>query len=111
MWVDSMAIWSLTPAHTVLLEEACRIADRLDVLDGIIRRWIEPSSESEGGSGDISGFLAESRQQAGALKAILAEIRQGQHGAAPSAAAGEAGGAGVANLSARIAERRKKAEG
>ncbi|MEU3281786.1 hypothetical protein [Streptomyces antibioticus] len=111
MWRDSTALWQLTPAHLVLLEEACRIADRLDVLDHIIRRWNEPSGDDEGGSGDISGLLAESRQQSTALRGLVAEIRQGQKGVAAPVAAPTAGGTGVSDLSARIAERRKKTSG
>ena len=110
MWRESLAIWSLTPAHLVLLEEACRIADRLEVLDSMLR----PTSSDVNGDvaqfPDISGVLGESRQQSGALKALLAEIRQGQRGAGP-AAAEVAGGAGVSDLSARIAERRNKSSG
>lgn len=107
MWRDSLAIWSLTPAHLVLLEEACRIADRLELLDSILRAktaHVEPSALE---FPDFAGQLAESRQQSAALKALLAEIRQGQYGASP-AAVDPAGGAGVADLTAIIA--RKQAE-
>ncbi|MFF9310091.1 hypothetical protein ACF1BS_04185 [Streptomyces sp. NPDC014748] len=110
MWRESLAIWSLTPAHLVLLEEACRIADRLDLLESILRA---PSADVNADTpqfADISGVLGESRKQSAALKALLAEIRQGQRAAPPGAAA-SAGGAGVSDLSARIAERRKKASG
>jgi hypothetical protein len=100
----------MSPAHLVLLEEACRITDRLDVLDAIIRRWMEPSDEEEEGRGDITGLLAESRQQATALRGIVAEIRQGQKGLAPSSVP-KSGGGGVSDLSARIAARRGKAQG
>ncbi|MFI1767510.1 hypothetical protein ACH41H_36435 [Streptomyces sp. NPDC020800] len=108
MWRESLAIWALTPAHLVLLEEACRIADRLEVLDSMLRsvsRNVKPDIEQ---FPYISGLLAESRQQSTALKALLAEIRQGQYGASP-AVVDSAGGAGVSDLTARIA--RKQAEG
>ena len=108
MWRDSLAIWSLTPAHLVLLEEACRIADRLEVLDSILRAASSNVNPDVAQFADMSGLLAESRQQSGALKALLAEIRQGQYGASP-AAVDPAGGAGVSDLTARIA--RKQAEG
>lgn len=113
LWEQMTAAGELPPGHLVLLEEACRIADRLDVLDGIIRRWTEPTDEDEGGSGDISGLLAESRQQATALKGIIAEIRQVQKasGAPSPKSGGKAGGSGVSDLSAKIAERRRKAQG
>lgn len=107
MWRESLAIWSLTPAHLVLLEEACRIADRLEMLNTIILRGSVGVNTDAAQFADISGLLAESRQQSAALKALLAEIRQGQHGAAP-AKVDPAGGAGVSDLTARIA---RKAQG
>ena len=108
MWRDSLAIWSLTPAHLVLLEEACRIADRLELLDSILRAQSKEVNAASLEFSDFSAQLAESRQQSAALKALLAEIRQGQHGASP-AVVDPAGGAGVSDLTARIA--RKQAEG
>jgi hypothetical protein len=54
--------------------------------------------------------LAEIRQQAGALKLLLAEIRQGQRSAGPAVAEPGAGGRGVTDLSARIAQKRRQAE-
>ncbi|MET9123002.1 hypothetical protein [Streptomyces sp. NPDC004528] len=108
MWRDSIAIWSLTPAHLVLLEEACRIADRLEGLDSILRAASTDVNRNLAQFADISGLLGESRQQSAALKALLAEIRQGQYGSTP-ASVDPAGGAGVADLTARIA--RKQAEG
>jgi len=117
LWREMTAAAALTPAHMVLLEEACRLADRLDWLNAILLRWASPGNtdDEEGGasSGDISGFLAESRQQATALRGLVAEIRQGLKGSSTSAPAPAeiAGGSGVADLSKRIAERRRKAEG
>lgn len=110
MWRESLAIWSLTPAHLVLLEEACRIADRLEWLDSILRAATGEVKADSAQFPDISGLLSESRQQSAALKALLAEIRQGQRGVL-TGATDTAGGAGVSDLSARIAERRKKSSG
>jgi hypothetical protein len=114
LWREASASWSLTPAHSVLLEEACRIADRLDVLNAIILRMSSQvkadDEDSERESVDISGVLAESRQQATALRGLIAEIRQGQKGAA-AVPVEASGGSGVSDLSARIAERRKQAKG
>ncbi|MFE2469723.1 hypothetical protein [Streptomyces mirabilis] len=107
MWRESLAIWSLTPAHLVLLEEACRIADRLELLDSMLRAGSNSVKPDVAQFADISGLLGESRQQSAALKALLAEIRQGQYGSSP-AAVDPAGGAGVSDLTARIA--RKQAE-
>lgn len=108
MWRESLAIWSLTPAHLVLLEEACRIADRLELLDSMLRLASADVNADGAQFAEISGVLGESRQQSAALKALLAEIRQGQYGASP-ATVDPAGGAGVSDLTARIA--RKQAEG
>ncbi|MFF3884040.1 hypothetical protein [Streptomyces sp. NPDC001914] len=107
MWRESLAVWSLTPAHLVLLEEACRFADRLEVLDSILRATSREVNPDLAQFADISALLGESRQQSAALKALLAEIRQGQYGSSP-ASVDPAGGAGVADLTARIA--RKQAE-
>ncbi|HEY9375186.1 hypothetical protein [Streptomyces sp.] len=113
LWIESMAQWQLIPTHLVLLEEACRISDRLDLLDALIRGISARTDDGEGGSADISGFLAESRQQATALRGLVAEIRQGQKGAAASSSRpGEVvGGSGVTDLSKAIAARRAKAKG
>ncbi|UNZ22191.1 hypothetical protein HC362_29680 [Streptomyces sp. 891-h] len=100
MWRESAEAWDLSPAHLVLLEEACRIADRLNKLDGAIR---------EADIGDVQALLAESRQQQSTLKGILGELRAGQQKAAKPPSSSGSGGAGVADLSARIAERRGEA--
>lgn len=123
MWEQSVAAWQLTPAHLVLLEEACRVADRLELLDRLIRGFVDrigvPSDEGEGDSGgppDIAGLLAEARAHQTALKGLLAELRQGQRtvggqAGSPAVAGGAAGGSGVSDLSARIAARRGQAQG
>ena len=117
LWREMTASGSLTPAHLVLLEEACRLADRLDWLNSIVVRWMSPVNADDGDdepkSADIQGLLAESRQQATALRGLVAEIRQAQKGsAAPSGKpAARSGGSGVADLSARIAARRGQATG
>ncbi|WP_085215062.1 hypothetical protein [Streptomyces sp. Amel2xC10] len=110
MWEESLAIWSLTPAHLVLLEEACRIADRLDLLDSMLRAQSVEVKPDGAQFADFSGLLAETRQQSGALKLLLTEIRQGQVGAGPVKEEA-AGGVGVSDLTKRIADRRRQAEG
>jgi hypothetical protein len=110
MWRESLAIWSLTPAHLVLLEEACRIADRLDLLNSMLRSLMVDVNPDVEQFGEISGLLAESRSQSSALKLLLAEIRHGQTGSAPAMET-PAGGVGVHDLTKRIAERRRQAEG
>lgn len=123
MWNESLSTWSLTPAHIVLLEEACRVADRCELLDKLIRstmkarrRPLAESGEDQGGSVDITGLLAESRAQQTVLKGLLLELRQGQRlngepVVSPSDRTTTAGGSGVADLSARIAARRKPPTG
>lgn len=107
MWRQSVELWALTPAHLVLLEEACRLADRLDVLHAIIRRVSMEVNGGEDQLDDIQGALAEARLQSAALKSLVVEIRQGQSGAAPTTGTG---GQGVSDLTARIAARRQQAE-
>ncbi|MHC3474686.1 hypothetical protein ACYF6T_39165 [Streptomyces sp. 7R007] len=114
LWRESLATFALTPAHLVLLEEACRIADRLELLDAIVRASVGAVNPYVEQFADISAVLAESRQQQAALKGLFAEIRQGQRVSGPTAGTPEgdtSGGAGVSDLSARIAERRRQAEG
>lgn len=119
MWSTSVAGPALTPGHLVLLEEACRVADRLDDLDRLLRAVSEgfedESQESEGNEGALgrmTGLLAEARAQQVALKGLVAELRQGQRPAGgltgPSAGPGTmAGGSGVTDLGARIAAKRQ----
>lgn len=117
LWREMTASGALTPAHLVLLEEACRLADRLDWLNTILLRWVSPVNGDDEDDGpkpaEITGLLAESRQQATALRGLVAEIRQVQKAsAAPSPKqAGRVGGSGVSDLSARIAARKREAKG
>lgn len=108
LWKQAVQTWQLSPAHLVLLEEACRITDRLDVLNAIILQGSAQVNSDEDELPDVQGVLAETRQQAGALRMLIAEIRQGQVGFAPPAPSSEEDGKGVTDLTARIA--RKKAE-
>ncbi|MEU5549216.1 hypothetical protein ABZ738_05555 [Micromonospora sp. NPDC047793] len=71
---------TLTGANRVVLEEACRLVDRLDRLDAILngrdRSWL---SLEMGDDGEVQvvvdKVLSESRQQQLALKQLAAELR------------------------------------
>jgi hypothetical protein len=114
LWREMTASGSLTPAHLVLLEEACRLADRLDWLNSILQRVCSPvkadDEDGEGESPAIGPLLAEARQQQTALRGLVAEIRQAQKGSVPDSVP-RAGGSGVSDLSARIAARKREAQG
>lgn len=68
------------PAARVLAEEACRLADRLERLDAILRgerhEWLRVDSADGVPVLVVDKALSEARQQAIALKTILAELRQ-----------------------------------
>lgn len=89
----------LSPGHLVLVAEAARIADRLERLDAFLRgdarEWVHFAGQLAEGADmrvTVDGALVEARQQALALKALVAEIRQGQAWVAerPGAAADDA---------------------
>lgn len=70
------------PGSVPLLREACRIADRLDRMEGILngrRDWIRITTLDLGENVKVritlDGVLAEARQQATALLALLKELR------------------------------------
>ncbi|MFC6017225.1 hypothetical protein ACFP2T_13535 [Plantactinospora solaniradicis] len=113
----------LRPAEQVLLEEACRLADRLDRLDAMLRgdedAWARFHSLNEDGSivqVVINNLLSEARQQQSVLKQLLAELRQarsvglGLPGVQPTPEPAKGGAAdvpaGVASIAARIARKR-----
>jgi hypothetical protein len=103
MWADMLVDRELGPAHRVLLEEACRIADRLEALDKMVRTLGADFAS-------VAPVLAESRQQSMALQRILTEVRQGAK-ELHAPAADQQGGAGVASIAEQIAKRRAKAKG
>lgn len=122
LWQDvTKAGPELTPSEQVLLEEACRTADRLDQLDRILRGdedcWVSLHSVNEDGSivkVVLNQALAEARQQQTTLKQLVAELRQSRGGGAakpgrggqrPANTSAPRGG-GVADLTARIAARK-----
>lgn len=114
LWQQVVDEGALKPAERVLLEEACRTADRLDRLDRLLRgdedAWMSLRSLNEDGSivqVVINNLLAEARQQQVALKQLLAELRQSRSATTPKGkgtvgmATGDGDGkvAGVTDLS------------
>lgn len=104
-----MADADLGPMHRLLVDEAARIVDRLDRLHAALSRkgeWLRFETD-DGGTVivQVDGVLAESRQQAATLKALIAEIRAALP-KAPGRLASQPKGGGLSDLSARIAARR-----
>jgi hypothetical protein len=103
----------LTGGRRNLAIEACRIADRLDKLDRLLRGDAEDWLDFVDTRGNpnrqelvINAPLAESRQQATALKQIVAELRQ-------SGGVGQSGQGGsiLDQLAAKRAQRLANATG
>jgi hypothetical protein len=113
-----MASASLGPTHRVLLQEACRIADRLDRLDAMLdgrESWIRMRSRDDEQTEFVvivDGMLAEARQQAATLRSLVAELRAAlpaqQKGSGKKRAAPDdvKGTGNVSSLAARAARRR-----
>lgn len=98
--------------HMPLLLEACRIVDRLDTLDRQLQggdwlRFRHHESEVEV-TVYVDRVLVEAREQATALRGIVAELSKV---AAQKPAQTSSGGGGLADLTAKIAERRASAKG
>jgi ribosome recycling factor len=106
----------------VLIEEACRLVDRLDRLDAIVngaeRSWLKLEYADDGVEVTVvvDKVLTEARQQQIALKQIVAELRQAARQAVEDANRAAKGkptapevGPGVADLTKRIADRRRQA--
>ena len=107
----------LPPGQRVLLDEACRIADRLDRLDHMLTdrdTWLDVITSDDGDVRlVIDGLLAETRQQATALRGLIAEVAkaapkaQDRPAAPPSAPQEPSGPRGIANLADAAARRRR----
>jgi hypothetical protein len=113
---EAMADAELGPLHRLLVDEACRMADRLDRLDAALQdkgTWLRYET-ADGGEVviTIDGVLAEARQQASALRGVIAEIRAAlpKPEAKPSPTKQPKEG-GLSDLTARIAARRGPAAG
>jgi len=98
LWREMTAAVELGPAQLVLLEEACRITDRLDRLDRVLRRredaaWLEVQSADPDGRVlrvVVDNALSEARHQATALRGLIAELTKtaGRSPAQPAAGGG-----------------------
>jgi hypothetical protein len=111
---DALSDAELGPAHKLLVDEAARMADRLDRLDSALNdkgTWLR-FEKADGGEivVTIDSVLAEARQQATALKGIVAELRAALPAAEKSKPVSAKAG-GLGDLSARIAARRGTAAG
>lgn len=101
----------LDASKRVLLEEACRIADRLDKLDALLvgdaAAWFRFSVDESGTEVTVivDKVLSEARQQAVALKQLISELRQG------AAAEPASGGSVLDQLAARREARIANASG
>lgn len=105
----------LDPAVLVILEEACRIVDRLDRLHAHLEggTWLEVVASGAGGTQVtvvVDGLLAETRQHAVALKGLVTELRQST-GRIPAKAAAPTESSGISDLTARISARRDSSAG
>jgi hypothetical protein len=106
----------------VLVEEICRLADRLDRLDAIVngrdRAWLTLEVPDDGTAMTVvvDKVLTEARQQQTTFKTLLAELRamRGTSAKTPGGRrapkeAGGVGGGGITDLTARIARRTQPA--
>ncbi len=81
LWRELCEANEFGPEERVLLEEACRIADRLDRLDALISgdedAWLRFRVNDDGTQVKvvIDSALSEARQQANVLKQIIAALR------------------------------------
>jgi hypothetical protein len=102
---------TLDPMRKLLLEEACRLADRLDRMDASLNgesaEWLHVQTD-DGGEVTVvvDRALSEARQHATALKQIVAELRQSAAGGKPAT-----GGGVLDQLAAKRAQRRAGAAG
>ena len=82
LWSDITEAHDLDSAQLVQLEEACRVADRLEQLDRLLTGdasdWVE-LVEKKGSEGTVEVVvdkaLAEARQQQNILKQLVAALR------------------------------------
>jgi hypothetical protein len=113
LWAELAPGGQAGPGELSVITEACRIRDRLDklnrLLTGDANDWLE-LQEVKGHEGIaeiiIDKSLSEARQQALALKGLLAELRQMRGGKLGRASSG---GSIADDLAAKRAERQARA--
>ena len=117
LWREITEAHELDPMQTVMLEEACRCADRLDKLEeklsGREDAWAHLLARMDFGDEDtrvielrIDGALSEARQQQNVFKQLLAAlrlpdaagVRPQQRGGARGAYAPKKSGTGASNV-------------
>lgn len=100
------------PLQTALLLEACRIADRLDTLDRQLHgeAWLRFRHHDSGSEVTVyvDRVLAEAREQATTFRGLVVELLKGSAQKKPEETTG---GGVLADLTARIAERRAAPKG
>jgi hypothetical protein len=112
LWRDLTSASRLGPAQLVLAEEACRLADRLDMLHALLSgdasAWASLQISADDGDMEItviiSSVLSEARLHAGALKGIVTELRQ----TSPAVAAGDTDVDPVAAIQDEVARKRRE---
>lgn len=81
LWREVCKVHDLAQPELVILEEACRIADRLDRLDALLTgnadAWLKFQVNEDGTEVTVAidSALSESRQQANVLKQLVAALR------------------------------------
>jgi hypothetical protein len=78
LWREMHEVAEFNPAETVLLEEACRIADRLDRLDAALsgREFLRVEQDDDGDYVvRVDGALAAASRDANVLKQLVAALR------------------------------------
>lgn len=78
LWAEVTGLGDLGPLQSVLLVEACRIADRLDVLDRQLHGGDRLRFRHDESGAEVTVYvdrvLAEAREQATTLRAIVVEL-------------------------------------
>lgn len=108
LWRDLTAAGEPSPLERVVIEEACRLADRLDRFDAIVngrdRAWLTLELGEDGVDVTVvvDKALSEARQQQAVLKQLVAELR------ALAAKGTSAAPAGVSEFDQLAARRRAR---